>query len=77
MTTMEPEILPMDEWIGAGDSDFQAKATQRSNELAEKAGIVILASHSDELIRKTCNTRLEMEKGRVKYWTSEDGRPQL
>jgi lipopolysaccharide transport system ATP-binding protein len=65
-TTMEPEILLMDEWIGAGDASFQAKAKQRMDELADKAGIIVLASHSEELLKKTCNKRLELEKGRVK-----------
>ncbi len=65
-TTMEPEILLMDEWIGAGDAAFQVKAKQRMNELAEKAGIIVLASHSEELLKKTCNKRLELERGRVK-----------
>ena len=65
-TTMEPEILLMDEWIGAGDAAFQTKAKQRMNELAEKAGIIVLASHSEDLLKKTCNKRLELEKGRVK-----------
>lgn len=64
-TALEPEILLMDEWIGAGDASFQAKATERMNQLAKKAGIIVLASHSEELLAKTCNKRLELEKGRV------------
>ncbi len=65
-TTMDPEVLLMDEWIGAGDAAFQVKAKRRMDELAEKAGIIVLASHSEELLRKTCNKLLELEKGRVK-----------
>jgi lipopolysaccharide transport system ATP-binding protein len=65
-TTLDPEILLMDEWIGAGDASFQEKATDRMNALAERAGIIVLASHSEELLKKTCNKRLELEKGRVK-----------
>ena len=65
-TTLEPEILLMDEWIGAGDAEFQAKAARRMDELAEKAGIIILASHQPDLIERTCNRVLELEHGRVK-----------
>jgi len=65
-TTLDPEILLMDEWIGAGDASFQKKATDRMNALAERARIIVLASHSEELLAKTCNKRLELEKGRVK-----------
>ncbi|TGV62020.1 ABC transporter ATP-binding protein, partial [Mesorhizobium sp. M00.F.Ca.ET.158.01.1.1] len=42
-TTLDPEILLMDEWIGAGDAAFQARAKRRMDELAEKAGIIVLA----------------------------------
>ena len=35
-------------------------------ELAEKASIIVLASHNAELIRRTCNKSLELDKGRVK-----------
>ena len=69
-TTLEPEILLMDEWIGAGDADFQAKAKARMNELAAKAGIIILASHQNDLIARTCNKVLELEHGRVKRFTT-------
>lgn len=65
-TSFEPEILLMDEWIGAGDSDFHKKAKARMSELAEQAGIIVLASHNKDLIQRTCNRTLELEKGRVK-----------
>jgi ABC-type polysaccharide/polyol phosphate transport system ATPase subunit len=65
-TSLQPEILLMDEWIGAGDASFQAKAQQRMNEIAKKAGIIVLASHNSNLLRKTCNKILQLEKGRVK-----------
>jgi ABC-type polysaccharide/polyol phosphate transport system ATPase subunit len=65
-TSFRPEILLMDEWIGAGDAGFQEKAKKRMNELAEAAGIIVLASHNDNLIKRTCNKLLELEKGKVK-----------
>lgn len=68
-TSLEPEILLMDEWIGAGDADFQAKAARRMNEMAEKAHIVVLASHNLQLINKTCNRTLRLDKGRVSALT--------
>jgi len=71
-TSLDPEILLMDEWIGAGDQSFQKKATDRMNQLAEKAGIIVLASHSEELLAKTCNKRLELERGRVASFAREE-----
>ncbi|WOC14588.1 ABC transporter ATP-binding protein [Pseudochrobactrum sp. MP213Fo] len=67
-TTMDPEILLMDEWIGAGDSSFQAKSKERMKQLAEKAGIIVLASHDKNIIHKNCNRVLELEKGRIKSY---------
>ncbi len=65
-TAMDPEILLMDEWIGAGDQRFQQKAKGRMDMLAEKAGIIVLASHSYGLLKRTCNKILELEHGRLK-----------
>ncbi|WP_157014697.1 ABC transporter ATP-binding protein [Mesorhizobium xinjiangense] len=71
-TAMEPEILLMDEWIGAGDPAFQEKARARMGELAEKAGIIVLASHNHGLLSKTCNKVLELGNGRSNYFGSSD-----
>jgi ABC-type polysaccharide/polyol phosphate transport system ATPase subunit len=69
-TTLEPEILLMDEWIGAGDASFQAKAQERMQRLADHAGIIVLASHQNDLVARTCNKVLELEHGRVKRFTT-------
>ncbi len=65
-TSLEPEILLMDEWIGAGDPAFQKKARERMGNIAQKAGIIVLASHNRALITSTCNKVLELDSGRVK-----------
>ncbi|WP_245482638.1 ATP-binding cassette domain-containing protein [Mesorhizobium sp. M7A.F.Ca.ET.027.03.2.1] len=64
-TTLEPEILLMDEWIGAGDASFQEKAKQRMDQLAEKAGIIVLASHDDALIERVCTKKMTLRAGRI------------
>lgn len=65
-TAMDPQILLMDEWIGAGDSRFQVKSKERMKQLAEKAGIIVLASHDKNIIQKNCNKLLELDKGKIK-----------
>ncbi len=50
-TSLDPEILLMDEWIGAGDPNFQEKASLRMEAIAKKAGIVVLASHNHALLK--------------------------
>jgi ABC-type polysaccharide/polyol phosphate transport system ATPase subunit len=65
-TSLKPEILLMDEWIGAGDPAFQQKSKLRMEEIAAQAGIIVLASHNHVLLRRTCNRILELESGRIK-----------
>ncbi len=72
-TTLEPQILLMDEWIGAGDARFQEKARQRMNLLASLAGIVVLASHNEQLIRRTCNKILALDTGKITYFGNIEG----
>lgn len=67
-TTMKPEILLMDEWIGAGDAKFRDKARERMEAITSQAGIIVLASHNDTLLRRTCNKVLELEQGTVSYF---------
>ncbi len=62
-TAFTPEILLLDEWIGAGDKKFQEKATTRMNELVDKAGITVLASHNRPLIRSVCDTAIWLDRG--------------
>ena len=71
-TSFEPEILLMDEWISAGDPPFQEKARVRMQEMAQRAGIIVLASHNSDLIKRTCNKILELEKGKVKFFGSAE-----
>ncbi len=64
-TAMEPEILLMDEGIGAADAQFSDLAKTRFQTFFNKASILVLASHSDELIHKLCNKAALLEKGRI------------
>jgi ABC-type polysaccharide/polyol phosphate transport system ATPase subunit len=63
-TAVQPDIVVMDEMIGAGDQSFMEKAQKRIEVLLEKARILVLASHNEPIIRKFCNKVLWLEKGR-------------
>ncbi|ROO00262.1 ABC transporter ATP-binding protein [Pseudomonas moraviensis] len=71
-TTIKPEILLMDEWLSVGDEGFKHKAEIRMNELVEKTNILVIASHSRELVMHTCNRVLWLEHGKIKM----DGDPE-
>ena len=65
-TIIRPEILLMDEWLSVGDAAFNAKAERRLNDLVRSSRILVIASHSKELIEKTCNRAMWFEHGRLK-----------
>jgi lipopolysaccharide transport system ATP-binding protein len=71
-TSIAPDVLLMDEWIGAGDASFVKKAQNRLMELLGRTGILFLASHSDAIIKDYCTRVIWMEKGCV----HADGRPE-
>ncbi|HEY8594861.1 MAG TPA: ABC transporter ATP-binding protein [Devosiaceae bacterium] len=64
-TAAQPEILLVDEVFGAGDADFQGKAKMRMAEFVEKSSILVLASHSGELIEKLCDTVICLSHGAI------------
>jgi ABC-type polysaccharide/polyol phosphate transport system ATPase subunit len=65
-TAVHPDIVVMDEMIGAGDAQFLEKAQRRVGALLERARILVLASHSEHIIRDFCTKVVWLEKGRVK-----------
>jgi ABC-type polysaccharide/polyol phosphate transport system ATPase subunit len=65
-TSVTPEILLLDEFFSVGDAEFLQKAERRLNELITKAGILVFASHSRDLIRRLCNKVLWLEKGEIR-----------
>lgn len=67
-TSIKPEILLLDEVVGTGDAAFMEKAQNRLSELIEQSSIVVLASHSNETIKKICNKAVVLEHGRVRYF---------
>lgn len=62
-TAFNPEILILDEWLSAGDVSFKQKATQRMRNFVAKAGILVLASHSRQLILDNCEKGLWLDGG--------------
>jgi ABC-type polysaccharide/polyol phosphate transport system ATPase subunit len=68
-TAAHHDILLIDEGMGAGDAEFQKKVQQRIENLFDRTPIIILASHSEELISKFCTRRVQMEHGVLKSTT--------
>ena len=64
-TSIKPDILLLDEWLGAGDARFVEKAAKRVEELVEKSSVLVLASHSEALIKRNCNKAVLLNHGHI------------
>lgn len=70
-TMISPDILIMDEWLSVGDAAFQKTAESRLKKLIERSNVLIIASHSRQLIEKCCTRVIWLEHGEIKM----DGSP--
>ena len=64
-TAIDPEILLLDEGLGAGDARFAEKAKRRVDELIERSSILVLATHSDTMMLDMCTKGILLEHGRI------------
>ena len=60
-TAVDADIILMDEWLSVGDSKFMLKAEKRLESFIGRSSILVIASHSEELIKKTTNQILHLE----------------
>jgi ABC-2 type transport system ATP-binding protein len=66
VTSIDPEILLLDEAIGSIDADFLKKALVRLQNLVERAGILVLAAHSTDFLARLCTTAIWVDHGKIK-----------
>lgn len=66
-TAVQHDIMLMDEWVGAGDAEFMAKAKERMQSRVAGSKIVVLASHSLGLLGDVCNRGLVLDGGRLVF----------
>ncbi|SFQ44172.1 ABC-2 type transport system ATP-binding protein [Amycolatopsis arida] len=66
VTSIDPEILLLDEGIGAVDAAFLNKARDRLVDLVHRSGLLVFASHQDDLLLELCTSAVWMDEGRMK-----------
>lgn len=64
-TAFPADILLLDEWLSVVDENFAAKAEARLLKMVSEAAIVIIASHDQPLLRRTCNRIITLDHGRI------------
>ncbi|MCS3779155.1 galactan export ABC transporter ATP-binding subunit Wzt/RfbE [Tsukamurella ocularis] len=66
VTSIDPEILLLDEGIGAVDAEFMRKARKRLSALVERSGILVFASHSNEFLAQLCDRAMWIDHGEIR-----------
>jgi lipopolysaccharide transport system ATP-binding protein len=65
ITTVNMDILLLDEFFAVGDAAFRSKAKARIDEMIDDAKIFVFASHSMDLIKEYCNRVFLFNQGEV------------
>lgn len=70
-TEVDTDILLLDEVFAVGDIHWVKRAVERLDALVERLGILVVASHSEQIILHLCNRCVYLDRGRV----VQDGPP--
>lgn len=65
-TAIEPEILLVDEALGAGDLAFQQKVRERIREIVSKARVLVVVSHDMAAVKSMCDKIVWLDHGQVR-----------
>jgi ABC-type polysaccharide/polyol phosphate transport system ATPase subunit len=64
-TTVEPEILILDEVLAVGDAKFKEKSEKRMKSFLNEDVTVLFVSHSIDQVKSLCNKAIWLEKGKL------------
>jgi lipopolysaccharide transport system ATP-binding protein len=62
---VEPQILVLDEVMGVGDANFQAKCRERIDQLVAGGVTLLFVSHAMETVASICDRAIWLRQGRV------------
>jgi ABC-2 type transport system ATP-binding protein len=66
VSSIDPEILLLDEAIGSIDAEFLRKALVRLQNLVQRSGILVLAAHSTDFLARLCTSAIWLDHGSVR-----------
>ena len=66
-TSLNPDILLIDEVLGVGDPSFKHKATTRLKKLMNETGIVLISTHSVGLVNELATRTIVLRDGGIVY----------
>lgn len=62
---LKPDIFIIDEALSTGDLSFRQRATERIQEMMERAKAVIIVSHSMSFVEKVCTRAMWLDRGTI------------
>lgn len=65
---VQPQLLFMDEWIGAADSKVLQKNLGLLAQLVDSSDIFVMASHRRDIIEEHCDKAIVMDRGRLAFY---------
>ena len=69
-TSITHPFLAIDEGLGMADENFYKKSQKRFDEYINNSSLILMASHSEELIRRYCDKGILMEAGEIIFYGS-------
>lgn len=66
-STMDPDILIVDEVLSVGDMKFREKCLNRMNEIAKSGKTILCVSHVMGIVRGLCSRAIVLENGKMIY----------
>ena len=64
-TTIEPDILLLDEVLGVGDAAFRDKSKERLRELVERSQAIVVVAHDMGFVNEMCSRAMWLRDGMV------------
>ncbi len=66
-TSVQPDILLLDEALGVGDEEFRARSQAHIRKMLSEARTVVICSHSMPILKEVCTRAVLIEKGKITY----------
>jgi lipopolysaccharide transport system ATP-binding protein len=66
-STMDPDILIVDEVLSVGDMKFREKCLRRMNDIATSGKTILCVSHVMAIVRGLCNRAIVLDHGKMIY----------
>lgn len=64
-SSLEPDILILDEVLSTGDKAFRKKSRNRLKEMMDRSRLIVIVSHSANFLKSTCDSCLWLDHGRA------------